>query len=142
MGGDYARDAGGMEVNTAFITGSRVYGESTPESDIDLVILCDTETRDLLWRETEGESNPHHKEVMQIRFGKLNIIACWTDEQFAAWKLGTERLKQDKEASGEPIDRATAKRVFRFLRNFNVESILDAPELVDPRFSRMDTRAI
>lgn len=113
----------------AFIVGSRSYGTPTDKSDIDLVIYCDRETQLILDQHTEGTASPFHKQVRQLRFGKLNVIACTTEEQWAAWKLGNERLREHCKLQDAPIDEHLAKRVFRFLRNFNILDILQLPEL-------------
>lgn len=98
----------------SFITGSRAYGKPCPDSDVDLVIRCDEGLSEFLRSvcdisETRAEAT-YHGRPCQIRFGRLNIIDCNTDEEFAAWKLGTSRL-EDK----SPVTRATAVAFLRYL---------------------------
>lgn len=92
----------------AFITGSRAYGSPGPKSDIDLVVMVSNSTRDLLLRygtKVEGEDQV-------IRFGKLNIIACLNEEEFAIWKVGTRMCFIEKDTSGNPTSRERAIEVF------------------------------
>lgn len=49
-----------------------------------------------------------------VRFGNLNLILCSTDEQMAVWKVGTERMKNDK--LSRPFDKKKAIAVFQRLR--------------------------
>lgn len=84
----------------AFITGSHAYGEPGEESDIDLVVLVDSDTQKLL---IEHGGKP-------TRFGKLNIIAVDTQAKFDKWKKGTEALQAIR-----PVDRESAVAVFKAL---------------------------
>lgn len=69
-----------------FITGSRAYGTVTPKSDIDLVLRVDPLLAEVLRTLSESDT--------AIRFGKLNLILCTTDTEYAMWKVGTEKLKR------------------------------------------------
>ena len=93
----------------AFLTGSHAYGKPNDKSDIDLVILVDEVTAARL--ETHNESG--HPSV--IRFGKLNLIICTTDAQFAAWKTGT-RMCEHKARTEGPVDRERAKELLDKLK--------------------------
>jgi hypothetical protein len=101
----------------AFITGSYAYGVPRDGSDVDLVILCDEDTSDILRalsdQPSEGSANS------QIRFGRLNIIDVNDPEVYAAWVVGTSGLK-----AHAPVTRETA---VGFLRAF--ERLLDGPDL-------------
>lgn len=97
----------------AFITGSRVYGKPTPSSDIDLVILVDEQTStrlQLMARETD-EQKP-----LAIRFGRLNLIICTDEAEFAVWKVGTCQMVRQKIKDGKKFDKTEAKAVFDLLR--------------------------
>lgn len=88
---------------SAFITGSRAYGEPKPGSDIDLAILISSEQETLLFSmlepiERQAESNTGGG---SYRFGRLNLL-CFQDElTFAAWKAGTEELINQRPVSRE-----------------------------------------
>lgn len=71
------------------LTGSRVYGIPRDDSDIDLVLLVDPDTSDVLWEEAQGGKVSVPKSV---RFGILNLILETSPAKFAAWKEGTEYL--------------------------------------------------
>ena len=95
----------------AFITGSRAYGKPTANSDVDLVIRVNTETAQELQRLSD---NPFENQggVVVVRYGKLNLIVCETDEQYAVWRLGTSELTM----RGEWIPKEIAHEVFKTLR--------------------------
>jgi predicted nucleotidyltransferase len=64
-----------------FITGSRVYGTPTKDSDIDIVVYApDYKERDLL---TDLSDNCG----MPCRFGNLNIIYAFTLKEYAVWLM-------------------------------------------------------
>ena len=92
----------------ALITGSHAYGKPTSESDVDLVVRVGWETKELLER-LSGASTIDHA---AIRFGKLNVIACTSDEEFAAWKFGTEAVKKICLDGRNPVNKDDAKKVF------------------------------
>jgi predicted nucleotidyltransferase len=80
----------------SFITGSQEYGKyKTPESDVDLVIRVDSFTEDKLRRLSDDPSSP------SIRFGKLNLICCTDDTEYAMWKTGTSLCRIKKVESKE-----------------------------------------
>jgi predicted nucleotidyltransferase len=89
----------------AFITGSRAYGTTKPNSDIDLVIRVDEETAKILQLFSESKT--------AVRFGKVNLILCTTDEEYAVWLLGTMEMK---ESVSKPFDKVAAKEIFDELR--------------------------
>lgn len=87
----------------AFITGSYAYGKPDRrlhQSDIDLVIFCDEETKALL--RTHGG--------VKMRFGKLQVIPCTNETEYAIWHEGTEKLKTEA-----PVMRERAVAVFEAL---------------------------
>lgn len=65
----------------SFITGSHAYGQPTSESDIDLVIYVDNNTKDRLITLSDNGKMP-------CRFGTLNLIFATTEEEYATWLLG------------------------------------------------------
>jgi len=91
----------------AFITGSHAYGAPRSNSDVDLVVLVDADTQCLLQRES-GDG--------PIRFGRLNLIAVTSERLFAAWKLGTEQLIEERNWTGQPISRERAVEHLTALR--------------------------
>lgn len=68
----------------SFITGSQVYGNQTPESDVDLCILVDKGTENKL-AELAGGKYP-------IRFGNLNLICCNTEKEMNAWHSARDEV--------------------------------------------------
>lgn len=79
----------------AFCTGSRVYGEPRQDSDLDLVILVDPFTLNLLQSVAEVDENElatgyAGSFTACLRFGKLNVLATTEVEYFLAWREGTE----------------------------------------------------
>lgn len=75
----------------AFLTGSRAYGTEKPDSDIDLVVFMDGQTKQGLL-EAQGGRYP-------IRFGDLNIIAVTTENEYAMCLLAKHGcLEQKKKA--------------------------------------------
>lgn len=98
----------------AFITGSRAYGTVTPKSDIDLVVRTDDATATLLRKLSDKmlQFRDSNDKQLTIKFGKLNLIVCTTDEQFAVWRLGTTQMKR----TGKKYDKEAAKEVFDVLR--------------------------
>lgn len=89
---------------TAFLTGSRAYGDPGPDSDVDLVVRVDKETAEKLRKLSDNGEYP-------IRFGKLNLVLCASDQAFGAWRYGTDKLIHAREVEGEPVDRETARGV-------------------------------
>lgn len=105
-------------VKEALLAGSRAYGTPREDSDIDLVIYCSEEVKKLLLEHSDNE----HPRV--ISFGKLNILACTTNEEYAVWKSGIQTLKEKG-----PVDRETAKNHFKRLRLEVSESMdMEYPE--------------
>lgn len=88
----------------AFITGSRTYGKPRPDSDIDLVIRVTPEEADTLREMSQSKGEP-------VRYGRLNLILCTTDIEYAMWNVGTEQIKLRG-----PHTREEAKEVFDSLR--------------------------
>jgi len=97
----------------AFLTGSRVYGAPRKDSDIDLVVRVTPGLRCQLEElsDTPGKING----ITVIRFGRLNIIACDDDRQFAAWKFGTADLQLCRQFDG-PVAKEEAKKTFDQIR--------------------------
>jgi hypothetical protein len=91
----------------AFITGSRAYGSPTPQSDVDLVVLVDSETLVKLrslsdtWRDGS------------IRFGNLNLVALDSEQQFKLWEQGTQTLIDKSKLERRPITKIEAKQHFK-----------------------------
>jgi predicted nucleotidyltransferase len=64
----------------AFLTGSQEFGYNKPDSDIDLVILTDSETKEKIIQLSDTGKMP-------IKFGKLNLIVATTPEEYSFWLL-------------------------------------------------------
>lgn len=102
----------------SFITGSQAYGQPTEKSDIDFVVLVSESELDTLRRMAdkvlEGRENSDadgEASSASLMFGRMNLIAVTNETDFAIWKHGTERLRQQK-----PVTRDMAIGVFRLLR--------------------------
>lgn len=78
----------------AFITGSRAYGKPKADSDVDLVIRCSEETAKWL-RLWCDDGTTKENSGFPCMFGRLNLIICTTDEQYAVWRLGTTSIQHE-----------------------------------------------
>lgn len=113
-------------------TGSRVYGVPRQESDLDIVILCNATEYDMLRsvhvrNDEDGHVLYPEGGGLNLRFGNLNIIATTDEAMFAAWKEGTQFLKDMKYYDG-PVTRDKAIAV---LERFGVPSFRrPVPEVV------------
>jgi hypothetical protein len=106
----------------AFVTGSRVYGEPTYDSDVDLVVLVDEPTLELLLavineqRGMQAEAtasatdNPEALSA-SLNFGCLNLLCVTSPIAYGIWKLGTEKLTELA-----PVPRNDAVAYFKALR--------------------------
>ena len=82
----------------AFVTGSRVYGTPTKESDLDLVIFCGADTSVMLMDHDEVSQNEdaHVSAYQSVRFGRLNIILCGNEKEYSKWLRAKERCVQER----------------------------------------------
>lgn len=101
------------EAITCFLTGSRVYGAPRPDSDADLAILVDEETRQKLC-----EIFPEHEKygscrAMSIKVGKLDLVVFADAREFRAWKKATEWLTEEK-----PVSKYRAMQVIHALAGY------------------------
>lgn len=85
----------------AFLTGSRVYGKVKPDSDIDLVVLLDHDSAEIIRKLSDDPIGP-------VRFGSLNLIICTDETMFMAWKLGTRRCLNLKAENKKPFSKEQA----------------------------------
>jgi len=78
----------------AFLTGSQEYGTPTLESDIDMVVRSDDSKliEKLLEYSAGAGSVPNNAQQMSVKFGKLNVLVCFTDAAYQAWEDGTLEL--------------------------------------------------
>lgn len=67
----------------AFITGSQAYGSPTSKSDVDLVVYCDSETKQKLIELSDAGKMP-------CIFGKLNLIFATNEQTYKAWAEAKE----------------------------------------------------
>lgn len=96
----------------AFVTGSRVYGQPTGKSDIDLVVRltqADYERLIALADETMAVDDIYYGRVRtySVRFGKLNLLCCLDDDSYQLWRDCTKWLKK-KAAHDGPLTRRKA----------------------------------
>lgn len=84
----------------AFLTGSHVYGTPGSNSDVDLVVMVDDED----FSKVKDLSDS----VRTVRFGRLNLILCQSETEFAAWRMTTDRLRKIKKETGVTFDKDAA----------------------------------
>lgn len=91
-----------------------MYGIPTDDSDIDLVVMTDEITVKAI-AEAGGcsPSDPKYAgtQCLSLKFGKLNLLFCTTQEQYDVWVDGTSKL-----SSCCPVSREFAIDVFKSLR--------------------------
>jgi hypothetical protein len=92
----------------AFITGSRVYGTPTEDSDIDLVVLVDNTTKRTLQSLNQAVSEPNLI-VKPVRFG--NLILCDTEDAFDCWKKSLVDCIRASDDLNRPLTRDEAVRI-------------------------------
>lgn len=96
----------------SFITGSRAYGKPRPDSDIDLVVFISPQDANKL-AAIEPQPNKDivdyygKTKTMNLRFGKLNLLACTDKSRFLEWHKGTRLLKAQA-----PVERDAAIEMF------------------------------
>jgi hypothetical protein len=98
---------------SAILTGSYVYGQPTPKSDVDLAIRVDEVTRDRLI-ELLGSGQGEHvydEGTVNLRVGVLNLLISTKDADHEVWRKGTAALKKRA-----PVTRDEAKAHFDKLR--------------------------
>lgn len=117
----------------AFTTGSRVYGEPTADSDIDLVVLTSpgviTALAELADKEVPafglaapgGASDPGPADspagvTASLKFGRLNLICVADLIAYAVWRKGTIELAKRADDTGKPVPRNEAVVHFRALQ--------------------------
>lgn len=66
-----------------FLTGSRVYGKPTKNSDLDIVMLLSDSDKEMVIRMAKK---------FPIKFGNLNIIIAKDEEQYKLFRKGTKDL--------------------------------------------------
>lgn len=113
-------------MNSAFMTGSQVYGLPKPGSDIDIALLVDKEEFGLLLSKRDkhrylgtAESNvgnqsdlpPAERDSISVRYGKLNLLLTTNPEMYEAWRMATKELEDEKFRDG-PVSRDRAVEVF------------------------------
>ena len=85
----------------AFVTGSRAYGTPSNDSDTDLVIRVSYEDFIKL-AEAAGRCDEFTVSVPHsLQFGKLNVIALTSDEEYNKWKAAYDICKSKAPCSRE-----------------------------------------
>ena len=108
-------------MSEAFITGSREYGQPRLDSDIDLVVRVSDETYERLSDLRDDKSTP------AIMFGRLNLIACRTDEEFAAWLIATRRTRIESDGGKNPVPKKNTIRLIDLLESWAGLSVRQQP---------------
>ena len=101
----------------SFVTGSRVYGTPTADSDLDLVIRASPELKEQL------ESNYGRP----IRIGNLNLIVATSNNDYNAWQAAKEKCLKAKKFAGRPLTKKESIDVhdavrYEYSSSYNGES--------------------
>ncbi len=100
---------------TAIVTGSRVYGYPTEESDLDVVVLLSAADVDrvvtALGLVVPKDQDDNAYPTLQFKQGKLNLIMETDPDRFEIWSRGTQTLK-----AMAPVKRDQAVALFKQLR--------------------------
>ena len=110
-----------MRENEPFITGSRIYGTPTEESDFDLVVHMPEAVAAKIYEELfPGEPVSDYISkgsglgaFSVFRFGKLNLIATHQESAYDAWKTGTEKCVKELVKLWRALTRAEAVTIIR-----------------------------
>lgn len=79
----------------AKLTGSRVYGNPTENSDVDLLIYLPSNESKVLKDSADEIKIPQENwSSTSLRYSNLNIILCHDLETYETWKEGTLRLEE------------------------------------------------
>ncbi len=113
-----AADDKADHLETALLTGSRVYGKPTDDSDVDLVVLMEpSEAADfaaLMGANLERSSRESgFYPQATVRMGKLNVIVESDPDALDVWRQGTAEL-----VAKRPVDRDVAVATFKRLRAY------------------------
>lgn len=76
----------------AVLTGSRVYGNPRPNSDVDLIIRVSDHELAILTQAADAVFNCKENNSRSLKFGNLNLICVTSDQMFHAWIAGTQEL--------------------------------------------------
>lgn len=99
-----------MEVlRNGFITGSHAYGIPNADSDVDLVLLLDERTTQLLEAYSETKKVP-------VRYGNLNLILCHSEAEYDSWKEFTDKTTQQAVEAGVGVSSEEAREIFKKYR--------------------------
>jgi len=103
-----------MNAISSFITGSRIYGSPTSNSDLDLVILVSKDEAEIIKKHADANKNlgddkvyarhEHDDDILICRYGILNLIMFTDARLFNVWQAGTEECIECK-----PVTRNFAK---------------------------------
>lgn len=107
----------------AILTGSMVYGTPHEDSDLDIVVLVDPSSLELIADMAdelcEGYVGAPDDETTTdsviVRAGRFNVIAVTKPEDFATWVKGTAQLKE-RRVQGGTVTREQAVELFDKLR--------------------------
>ena len=102
-----------------FLTGSRIYGTPTEDSDLDMVVLADDDMFDRLramYAHENDVDRQYEKDSLSIRVGSLNMIVVKTELSFLAWKHAKDALVQEVELTGRPVTRDRAVEAHKSYR--------------------------
>ena len=108
-----------------FLTGSFVYGEFGPDSDLDMVVAMDPDMASRLIKlqeDSHGIIYPYLNALYpgsmgySLRFGCLNVLAVFTVAAYEAWAEGTAELLGRKIRLGRPMTRQEVIEVFDRVR--------------------------
>lgn len=102
------------------LTGSQVYGRTRKSSDVDLVLRVTREEGRILEDKADPEvreMNPRYPEspcwVSIIRYGDLNLILCYRDEEYFQWDKSLKECKDKVARLNRPLTRDEAIEIHK-----------------------------
>lgn len=98
------------------LTGSRVYGTPKEDSDVDMILRVTRAEGTILEEVSGAYRNPDYpdtKDARPIRFGKLNIILCYTDAAYEGWLKARQLCMENRKLLGRQLTREEAVAIHK-----------------------------
>lgn len=97
-------------MNSAFLTGSRVYGRPRDDSDVDLVVLMTKDEMAALARHG-SDIKDYGTGSLSVRFGILNIVAVSSPAEYEAWRDSKNALLARRPVTRDDAVDVTRRRI-------------------------------
>ena len=103
-----------MKQRKAFVTGSQAYGRPRPDSDIDIVLWVEPETRKKLFALSEQQRKEGKIPAAgnSCYLTNVNLVLIDSPDQFDMWEQTTKELVARAEVRGCPVLKEEAKQAF------------------------------